>query len=578
MSDRTKELLDLAEKGILDVFESQKYREYLTAMSKFHSYSARNVALILAAQPDASMVAGFKKWNKEFGRYVKKGEKGIPIIGYSTKRIQVPATDSKSGEIIRDDNNKPKTVEKKIPQYYVTHVFDVSQTDGDPLPSLTSELTNDVDGMERLKQALSTTSSYTIKYADLKDSLKGYCHFENEEIVIKEGMAPAQTLKTTIHEIVHAELHQPGQNQGTDRRTAEVQAESVAYVVCDHYGVDTSEYTFPYLAAWSSGKELRELQASLNIIRDKADDLITRIDAQLHELSKAIPYCDQYALSSYAKGLSASETKLIAALEQAYAIPESDRVTRWFGSLNLHQIKEGNNDGIIKNRIEKALRLIEMTQKEYAESDFSRQPSNEIEKQLSNKKNFMASNQLTDDMAAAIRQETAREAAALGVSVENYLASGLNPQNRVYHILQLQPGEENHHRRFVTSEELKQMGQIPQLENYHEIYSGIMPEGATLENLYQQINQHPPKDYLGYSLSHSDIVIVEQAGNTTANYVDLVGYTQYPEFARQYELQKARETIENQHAPMQARLDAAEKISKSQATNKTDITKEAELC
>lgn len=286
-------LLKQTEQGIKEVFESDKYKQYLETMSKFHNYSARNCVLIVLQRPYATHVAGYNAWIKKFNRQVKKGEKGIRILGFTPKKItkEIEIKD-KSGNIAFGADGKPKIekVTKEIPSFTPVYVFDVSQTEGEPLPQLTHELDGSVNGYKELVKALKEVSPFPIIIEDIDGSSKGYCDPIDKKIAIKKGMSETQTIKTMIHEITHADLHAPEVdleiNEHTDKRTKEIEAESTAFVVCSHYNIDTSEYSFAYMASWSSSKELKELQNSLDTIQKQANNLIDRIDTRLIELHK----------------------------------------------------------------------------------------------------------------------------------------------------------------------------------------------------------------------------------------------------------------------------------------------------
>lgn len=297
-AEKLKEITDRLEQGITELFESERYREYLQVMSKFHNYSFNNTLLIAMQKPDASLVAGFSAWKNTFKRNVVKGEKGIKIIAPSPFKIrqEVEKIDPQTQQPVIGRDGKPVTEEKEvtIPAYKVVSVFDVSQTEGRELPNIGVDmLTGDVEQYRDFFAALEKTSPVPISFEKIAGGAHGYYHLEEKRIAIDEGMSELQTLKTAIHEIAHAKLHDidlnaPKEEQGDrpDRRTREVQAESVAYTVCQHYGLDTSDYSFGYVAGWSSGRELAELKASLETIRSAAAEIINGIDAQLAELKK----------------------------------------------------------------------------------------------------------------------------------------------------------------------------------------------------------------------------------------------------------------------------------------------------
>ena len=294
-ADRMKEITDRLETGIQELFESERYKAYLTSMAKFHSYSFNNTLLI--AMQGGQLVAGYNKWRDDFHRNVKRGEKGIKILApapYKVKK-EMPKLDEQ-GQPVMDKDGKPLTEvqETQVPAFKIVSVFDVSQTEGEPLPSIgVDELAGNVEQYEDFFKALEQTSPVPMAFEDIPGGSHGYYHLTEKRIAIQENMSELQTLKTAIHEIAHAKLHAidpeaPATEQADrpDSRTREVQAESVAYAVCQHYGLDTSDYSFGYVAGWSSGKDLKELRASLETIRATAHELITAIDGHLSELQQ----------------------------------------------------------------------------------------------------------------------------------------------------------------------------------------------------------------------------------------------------------------------------------------------------
>ena len=290
-ADKMKEITDRLEQGILGLYESDRYADYLRTMSKFHDYSLNNTILI--AMQGGNLVKGYKQWEKEFDRHVKPGEKAIKILAPSpfTVKKQVEKIDPDTQKPVFDKDGKPVTEEKeiKIPAFRVVSVFDISQTEGKELPALTYELTGNVEQYKDFFAALEKTSPFAMGFEALSGGVKGRCNYEEKRIIINEGMDELQNIKTAIHEIAHATLHDTAlaMPERPDRRTREVQAESVAYAVCQHYGLDTSDYSFGYIAGWSSGKELAELKGSLETIRSTAASLIDTIDGHFAEIQKA---------------------------------------------------------------------------------------------------------------------------------------------------------------------------------------------------------------------------------------------------------------------------------------------------
>lgn len=295
--DKTKEITDKLEKGIMELFEGDKFKEYLNTMSKFHNYSFNNTMLIALQKPDASLVAGFNSWKNKFERSVNKGEKGIQIFApapYTIKKEQ-EKLDPDTKLPVLDENGKPEIdeVEIKIPAFKVVSVFDVSQTSGKELPTLgADELQGEVKDYEKFFDTLKEISPVPIQFKPIDGTAKGFLSHTDKSITINEGMSEVQTIKTTVHEIAHAKLHDRDLKKSDidkpkDRNTEEVEAESIAYTVCQHFGIDTSDYSFGYVAAWGSGKELPELKSSLETIRSTASELINQISDKLLGLEKA---------------------------------------------------------------------------------------------------------------------------------------------------------------------------------------------------------------------------------------------------------------------------------------------------
>ena len=291
---RVKEITDKLEEGLKELFEREKFKSYLNTMSKFHNYSFNNTLLIAMQKPEATLVAGYKAWQKNFDRHVNKGEKAIRILAPAPYKIKKERDklDPVTGELLFDENGMPQkeNVEITIPAFRPVSVFDVSQTDGKPIPELeTAELLQTVEGYEDFVKALMEVAPVPIGFEDIPGESKGYFHTEEKRIAVQENMSESQTLKTMVHEVAHSMLHNKELNKDMDapvkdRNTKEVEAESIAYTVCQHFGIDTSDYSFGYIAGWSSGKEMTELKASLDTIRRTASELITGIEGQLQAL------------------------------------------------------------------------------------------------------------------------------------------------------------------------------------------------------------------------------------------------------------------------------------------------------
>ena len=292
---RVQELTDKLEQGLQDLFNSDSYRNYLATMSKFHNYSFNNTLLIAMQKPDATLVAGYKAWQKNFERHVNKGEKAIRILAPAPYKIKEERDkiDPVTQELLLDKDGNPQKeeVEITIPAFRAVSVFDVAQTDGKPIPELAAkELLSDVEGYQDMIRAVEAISPVPIELEEIAGDSKGYYDREAKRIAVQENMSESQTLKTMIHEVAHSKLHskevEQDEQMKKDRNTKEVEAESIAYTVCQHFGVDTSDYSFGYIAGWSSGRDTKELRASMDTIRRTASELITGIEEQLQELQR----------------------------------------------------------------------------------------------------------------------------------------------------------------------------------------------------------------------------------------------------------------------------------------------------
>ncbi len=323
--ERLKEITDGIEQGIKELFESDRYRQYLSVMSRFHRYSVNNTMLIYMQRPDASLVAGFQKWKNQFGRHVKKGERGITIIAPTPfkKKIEAVKLDPDTQAPMLDKDGKQITEEKEIslPMFKPVKVFDVAQTEGKPLPHLASTLTGSVEQYEIFVEALRRSTPVPISFKSISPDTDGYFNPTDQTITIREGMSELQTVSALVHEIAHSKLHNYEKQQAEavagkdgaeitkkDRHTEEVEAESVSYAVCQYFGIETGENSFGYIATWSQGKELKELRASLETINKTASGLITDIDKHFAEI------CKERAI----------DPKALPEQEQAEAVPKPD--------------------------------------------------------------------------------------------------------------------------------------------------------------------------------------------------------------------------------------------------------------
>ena len=298
-----KEISERLEQGVKEIFTSERYTEYLNTMSKFHNYSFNNTLLITMQKPEATLVAGYHAWQKKFNRHVKRGEKGIQIIAPAPirEKQEIEKIDPVTKEPVIGDDGQPETeiVEMVIPRFRVTTVFDVSQTEGEPIAELeVPELTGSVQFYDTFMQALQNISPVPIRMMNVEGDAKGYYHQTEKYIAIKEDMSNVQTMKTGVHEVSHALLHDrevmDAEGVLKDQTTKEVEAESIAYIVCNHFGLDTSEYSFTYIASWCESRDMKALKASMDTIRKTSAEIIENIEAQMYELEMERPIRDTF--------------------------------------------------------------------------------------------------------------------------------------------------------------------------------------------------------------------------------------------------------------------------------------------
>ena len=520
-AEKLKEITDRLEQGITELFESERYKEYLRVMSKFHNYSFNNTLLIAMQKPDASLVAGFSAWKNNFGRNVMKGQKGIKIIAPSPYKVkqEMKKLDPHTQQPIIGKDGKPVTEEMEItiPAYKVVSVFDVSQTEGKELPDIAvDELTGDVERYRDFFATLEKTSPVPIGFEQIPGSSHGYYHLEDKRIAIQEGMSELQTLKTAIHEIAHAKLHdidlnapENEQQPRATRRTREVEAESVAYTVCQHYGLDTSDYSFGYVAGWSSGRELSELKSSLETIRSAAAEIINSIDEHIAELSKAQdkeqtveqeqPDKEKTAAPEQPKQEAPTQEKAAFTPETIYRVrrnPYSDSKENTY----LLQAYVTQENG----RAKMGAVLFTGTP----------QKCRELMGQL--KSGELTEGQVKELYAKA--QETAKTA---------------EQDKDTFSIYQLKHGDETRDLRFEPYDRLQATGNSVDRANYERVYSAELTPGTSLEDIYTRFNIDHPKDFKGHSLSVSDVVVLHQNGQDAAHYVDSFGYKSVPEFLQE---------------------------------------------
>ena len=544
-AEKLKEITDRLEQGIAELFDSERYKEYLKVMSKFHNYSFRNTVLIAMQKPDASLVAGFSAWKNNFERNVMKGQKGIKIIAPSPYKIkqEMQKIDPHTQKPIIGKDGKPVTEEKEItiPAYKVVSVFDVSQTEGKELPDIAvDELTGDVDRYKDFFAALEKTSPVPIAFENIEGGSHGYYHLEDKRIAINEGMSELQTLKTAIHEIAHAKLHdidlnapKDEQQPHIDRRTREVEAESVAYTVCQHYGLDTSDYSFGYVAGWSSGRELSELKSSLETIRSAAAEIINSIDENLAELQKAqdkeqtagqeqptregqeaAPQPEAPAKAdtagkekpeAAAPGKSGTQEKAGAAPKEAFTPETIYRVRR-----------NPYSDSRENSHLLQAYVTQENGRAKMGDVLYTGTPEKCRELMGQLKGGELTEGDVKQLYAKA--QETAQTA---------------GQDKDTFSIYQIKGGDETRDFRFEPYDRLQAAGNVVDRANYELVYTAPLAPETSLEDIYTRFNIDHPKDFKGHSLSVSDVVVLHQNGQDTAHYVDSVGFRQVPEFLQE---------------------------------------------
>ena len=295
--EKVKEITDKLEAGVAQMMNSDSFKNYLKVMARFHNYSLNNTILIALQDPKATLIAGYTAWQKNFGRQVMKGEKAIRILAPTPykKKMEVAVIDPSTGQARMNPDGTKQTELKEVmvPAFKVVNVFDVRSTEGKPLPSIgVNELTGDVQQYEMFFEALKRSCPVPIAFEQIDSGAKGYYRTVDHRIALQEGMSQVQTIKTLIHEMTHQKLHSmdpkemPPEEPRLTRNAKEVEAESVAYTVAQHFGIETSDYSFAYIAGWSAGKETPELKASLDRIRKAADEMITTIDGHFAELQK----------------------------------------------------------------------------------------------------------------------------------------------------------------------------------------------------------------------------------------------------------------------------------------------------
>lgn len=489
-------IMQSLESGVEELFTSNRYQEFLKTMAKFHNYSFNNTMLIAMQRPDATLVTSYKNW-QSMGRQVMKGEKGITIIAPAPyKKMKEKEVLDENQRPIMGTDGKPKTeqVEVTVPHFKAVTVFDIAQTSGEPIQTLAPELlTAAVQDFDSFMQAIQKISPVPIRFDEIDGNANGYYHNADKEIVIKKGLSESQTLKTTIHETAHAKLHDKEimESLGVekDRLTKEVEAESVAYCVCSSFGLDTSDYSFPYIAGWSSSREMKEMKASMDVIRKTAGEMIDQLTEELEiilEEKQKIELHEKYGI-------------LVDALEAAgyrYDYRESEPGHIVLAPDGTHEIAgylQFESWGDIQNWLEDTI---------------------------------------TEGTDISERVDRAMYPFKYDYTLEEEMFRGNGDRYAIYHVDEDTPGKQH---LFMNMAMVKEDGITIDAANYKCVYSGRLHENEKLDDLYAMFNDNPPADYKAHSMSVSDVIITNRGGDMQAYYVDRFGFAELPDFAAQRE-------------------------------------------
>ena len=489
-------IMQSLESGVEELFTSNRYQEFLKTMAKFHNYSFNNTMLIAMQRPDATLVTSYKNW-QSMGRQVMKGEKGITIIAPAPyKKMKEKEVLDENQRPIMGTDGKPKTeqVEVTVPHFKAVTVFDIAQTSGEPIQTLAPELlTAAVQDFDSFMQAIQKISPVPIRFDEIDGNANGYYHNADKEIVIKKGLSESQTLKTAIHETVHAKLHDKEimESLGVekDRLTKEVEAESVAYCVCSSFDLDTSDYSFPYIAGWSSSREMKEMKASMDVIRKTAGEMIDQLTEELEiilEEKQKTELHEKYGI-------------LVDALEAVgyrYDYRESEPGHIVLAPDGTHEIAgylQFESWGDIQNWLEDTI---------------------------------------TEGTDISERVDRALYPFKFDYTLEEEMFRGNGDRYAIYHVDEDTPGKQH---LFMNMAMVKEDGITIDAANYKCVYSGRLHENEKLDDLYAMFNDNPPADYKAHSMSVSDVIITNRGGDMQAYYVDRFGFAELPDFAAQRE-------------------------------------------
>ena len=489
-------IMQSLESGVEELFTSNRYQEFLKTMAKFHNYSFNNTMLIAMQRPDATLVTSYKNW-QSMGRQVMKGEKGITIIAPAPyKKMKEKEVLDENQRPIMGTDGKPKTeqVEVTVPHFKAVTVFDIAQTSGEPIQTLAPELlTAAVQDFDSFMQAIQKISPVPIRFDEIDGNANGYYHNADKEIVIKKGLSESQTLKTAIHETAHAKLHDREimESLGVekDRLTKEVEAESVAYCVCSSFGLDTSDYSFPYIAGWSSSREMKEMKASMDVIRKTAGEMIDQLTEELEIIL---------------------EEKQKTELHEKY--------------------------GILVDALEAAGYRYDYRESKPGHIVLAPDGTHEIAGYLQFESWEDIKDWLEDTIAEGTdiseRVDRALYPFKFDYTLEEEMFRGNGDRYAIYHVDEGTPGKQH---LFMNMAMVKEDGITIDAANYKCVYSGRLHENEKLDDLYAIFNDNPPADYKAHSMSVSDVIITNREGNMQAYYVDRFGFAELPDFAAQRE-------------------------------------------
>ena len=566
--EKLKEITDGIEKGIKELFASGEYADYLKTMSHFHNYSLNNIMLIYMQKPDATMVAGFGKWKDQFGRHVNKGEKAIKIIApvLYDKKVEREKRDPKTQMLVVDDDGNPimEEITIRVPRFKVTPVFDLSQTDGKPLPTLVHDLYGNVDNYEVFMEAIRRSSPVPVDIVLLNqnDHGDGYYSLSERHIYLRDGMSQAQTVSAAIHEIAHAMLHSKDildaeklenpEAKPKSKAQKEVEAESVSYAVCQYYGIETKENSFGYIVNWSKDQELPELKASLETINKTASAIITSIDRNLKEI---VHEREAQREKSQAKEAPAASKEQPDApwLSTSVSITPAGLLTPDCGVVITNEdLKAAGCDGLglLPLTKDKAFDLFNQ-----AATIFALYQGDAV--MLLNKDEIVQADCAFygveyDDWITTLdyQQRLARHMEETAQLEQAFLTKMKEPAVMIYQLL---PDDGLRDYQFTPMQELQDMGHTVERQHYEPIYAMTVSGGTEtkpdrlLEGIFHTFNANRPDDFKGHSMSISDIIALKMNGEVSFHYVDSFGFKQLNGFLPDNPLKNAEMSVEDDY-------------------------------